>query len=327
MACLEQDCWIRLNTNAPWNDSGEGLFSTREIEMGHLIYTEFPETIVNHLDPKYRDNTGDGIDLLYFCRSSLTREKYDEELKYTLLGKNTADMLVKKRKGGIFDWTTELEMLSVKPTWVNHSCVPNMYRIDSNDLITGRLKCQFFALRDISEGEELTIAYEDVVEWESVSTRRAFLGREYGFFCRCLRCAEESELRDMEPLRPAHMNLSLQIRNDSRKMDGAGDHDTSRSVKTQDYKLPKTYSEDYLHLRHSKALSSSRGRTRLRLKSLLVGLRDRFNKSDIAENTLAMDSHDSLERLDEEDETHAAVAQSGLPLSIREQKRKENSTI
>lgn len=122
------------------------------------------------------------------------------------------------------------------------------------------------------------------------------------------------------------MNLSLQIRNDSRQMDGAGDHDTSRSVKTQDYKLPKTYSEDYLHLRHSKALSSGRGRTRLRLKSLLVGLRDRFNKSDIAENTLAMDSHDSLERLDEEDETHD-VAQPHLPLPIREQKRKENSTV
>lgn len=206
MACLEQDCWIRLNTNAPWNDTGEGLFSTREIEMGHLIYTEFPETIVNHLDPKYRENAGDGIDLLYFCRSSLTREKYDEELKYTLLGKNIADMLVKKRKGGIFDWTTELEMLSVKPTWVNHSCVPNMYRIDSNDLITGRLKCQFFALRDISEGEELTIAYENVVAWESVSTRRAFLGREYGFFCRCPRCAEEAELRDMEPLRRKYPN-------------------------------------------------------------------------------------------------------------------------
>lgn len=97
-------------------------------------------------------------------------------------------------------------------------------------------------------------------------------------------------------------------------------------MKTQDYKLPKTYSEDYLHLRHSKALSSGRGRTRLRLKSLLVGLRDRFNKSDIAENTLAMDSHDSLERLDEEDETHD-VAQPHLPLPIREQKRKENSTV
>ena len=59
----------------------------------------------------------------------------------------------------------------------NHSCVPNMDYLCGRD---GQLRV--VAIRDVAEGEELTIAYTDIVT-QSAHTRRATLQEEYFFNC------------------------------------------------------------------------------------------------------------------------------------------------
>lgn len=200
-----ESVWIRLSTDTYLNDGGDGLFAARDISQGCIIYTEFPET---EATPRGEPAPDEGRDLPNSdsYRSSVSsRGKYNTNIRYTIFGKSPSCKRVRRLKPHeIFDGVTresgDSGILVINPSWVNHSCAPNISRVDSSDLETKRLKCQFFALGDIKEGDELTIAYGPVIDLENVSLRRALLEAEYGFFCRCSRCASEAELRDSRPL-------------------------------------------------------------------------------------------------------------------------------
>jgi hypothetical protein len=75
----------------------------------------------------------------------------------------------------VFSFNKKLMLLN-HGTRFNHSCVPNVhYFFDDNE------KCMYFvAIRDICEGDELTIAYID-----GVCNQLESLKVTYGFDCRC----------------------------------------------------------------------------------------------------------------------------------------------
>uniref|UniRef100_A0A7N0UJR8 SET domain-containing protein n=1 Tax=Kalanchoe fedtschenkoi TaxID=63787 RepID=A0A7N0UJR8_KALFE len=72
--------------------------------------------------------------------------------------------------------------LWVLPSYINHSCCPNVRRLHVGDHVI------VVASRDIMAGEELTFAYFDV--FTPLAKRREMLGA-WGFDCRCIRCQFE----------------------------------------------------------------------------------------------------------------------------------------
>lgn len=69
--------------------------------------------------------------------------------------------------------------------FLNHSCDPNCL------VVYQRKNQRVFALRDIEEGEELTISY--IEKENSLQKRRDLLKESYCFTCECKRCKDEEE--------------------------------------------------------------------------------------------------------------------------------------
>ena len=67
----------------------------------------------------------------------------------------------------------------------NHSCQPNMVRIDNGKFVLAA------ATTDIKEGEEVTDSYGSTFTEEEWEDRRAKLKQDFWFSCLCLACREE----------------------------------------------------------------------------------------------------------------------------------------
>ena len=67
-------------------------------------------------------------------------------------------------------------------SYINHSCVPNSYKVFVGDILLLR------AIRPIKAGEELTISYVNLQEQK----RREYLKKTWGIDCRCPLCAAEA---------------------------------------------------------------------------------------------------------------------------------------
>ena len=74
--------------------------------------------------------------------------------------------------------------LSVLMGWHNHDCSPN-----AQSTITPGGEVTLTALKDVKDGEELTISYVDPTQ--PLEERRKTLLAHYGFECKCMRCATE----------------------------------------------------------------------------------------------------------------------------------------
>jgi SET domain-containing protein len=89
-------------------------------------------------------------------------------------------MMTAQKAKGIFKHATRL----------NHSCAPNCY-VSSNHKLE---ELCVYALQDIKQGEELTIAYNsDEVIFQDRQTKMQLLEDRYGFECTCPAC-EDTEL-------------------------------------------------------------------------------------------------------------------------------------
>ncbi|KAL1956436.1 hypothetical protein VTO42DRAFT_7323 [Malbranchea cinnamomea] len=89
---------------------------------------------------------------------------------------------------------------------INHSCMPNCQNVWNQNL--GKLTIHAF--KDIEEGEEITIAYVDAMEY--YDTRRERLEEAFGFKCDCEICTlspEESKDRDRRLQEMARLDASL----------------------------------------------------------------------------------------------------------------------
>ncbi|XP_021910169.1 LOW QUALITY PROTEIN: uncharacterized protein LOC110823968 [Carica papaya] len=85
--------------------------------------------------------------------------------------------------------------LWVLTSFINHSCHPNSRRLHVNDHVI------LHASRDIKAGEEITLAYFDVL---SQLGKRKEMSKKWGFVCKCKRCKVEEgayceqEMREIE---------------------------------------------------------------------------------------------------------------------------------
>lgn len=201
-------CWRREYTGH--SDHGHGLYATQDIPKGKTILSIYPEVVIhpNTLDgQRYSYIPDDAV----FSNGISKLDEFHTSRQRAILGKKPQVLYVsstqppknfkRKARETSTSRADELEIILVIPSLVNHSCAPNMFRVDSTSVQTRRLKCRFVAIRNIKIGEQLTILYNpESFNWEYPHTRRALLSKEYGFFCRCLKCVSQSGWADLMPL-------------------------------------------------------------------------------------------------------------------------------
>lgn len=100
------------------------------------------------------------------------------------------DIFQREICNGFCFWDTSYEKYAQaiipSASYFNHSCYPNAYKIN----IQG--KVYIYALREITQGEEITISY--VPHDYDRETRQNVLRTFFGFDCSCLRCISLSSL-------------------------------------------------------------------------------------------------------------------------------------
>ncbi|KAI5678996.1 hypothetical protein M9H77_09946 [Catharanthus roseus] len=84
------------------------------------------------------------------------------------------------------------------PSFINHSCDPNVRRLHIGDHLI------IHASRDIKAGEELTFAYFDVLQPFQNRKKQA---ENWGFICSCKRCRFEENLCHKQEMREVEMIL------------------------------------------------------------------------------------------------------------------------
>ncbi|KAK4430015.1 putative protein lysine methyltransferase SET5 [Sesamum alatum] len=77
--------------------------------------------------------------------------------------------------------------LWILASFINHSCDPNVRRLHVGDHVV------VHAARDVKAGEELTLAYFDVL---SPLNNRREMANNWGFLCRCKRCKFEDNVHE-----------------------------------------------------------------------------------------------------------------------------------
>ena len=76
---------------------------------------------------------------------------------------------------------------------MNHSCRPNCDVFHVGDSLN------VFALRSISQGEEISISYEPKIrQMKSLEGRKELLFNEFGFQCQCPLCEEQEKEEEEE---------------------------------------------------------------------------------------------------------------------------------
>lgn len=189
--------WKRKQPPTVQSDHGPGLYATQDIPRGTTILVEYPERVIQAEDDLPEDVVF-GFNLSTFDDFLTSRERVIHGKNPTLLCLFPPDGVAET------PGTLKEEIILVTPSLVNHSCAPNMLRVDSTSLETKRLECRFITTRNINAGDQLTTLYEPkVFKWELPHTRRALLSDVYGFFCRCRKCISQSGSRDLMPLAPA----------------------------------------------------------------------------------------------------------------------------
>ncbi|KAL9226189.1 hypothetical protein vseg_002030 [Gypsophila vaccaria] len=84
------------------------------------------------------------------------------------------------------------------PSFINHSCVPNVRRVHIGDYVV------VLASRDIKAGEEVTFAYYDVL---SPLNKRKEMAKAWGFTCRCKRCKHEEQMQSKPEFNEIELGL------------------------------------------------------------------------------------------------------------------------
>ncbi|PCH40034.1 hypothetical protein WOLCODRAFT_116534 [Wolfiporia cocos MD-104 SS10] len=104
-------------------------------------------------------------------------------------------------------------MFPLASRFFNHSCAPNAVARYIN-IVSEPVRMEVVAIRDIAEGEEITIPYLDPALPRD--TRRNALQLNYGFTCTCQLCSSTEWLRSIPP--PARGSQELIILETSLRM-------------------------------------------------------------------------------------------------------------
>lgn len=84
------------------------------------------------------------------------------------------------------------------PSFINHSCSPNMRRLHIGDFVI------VLASREVKAGEEITFAYYDVL---SPLNKRREMAKTWGFKCDCKRCKYEEEMQSKPEMEEIEIGL------------------------------------------------------------------------------------------------------------------------
>lgn len=177
---------------------GKGIIAQRSFAQGEVILAETPIFTLRAEDLTRRNAESvifaiskctpvqrEGFYGLYSCHSDFPRELGIFETNVLPCGTNDAKTSRAAVKGGIF-------LLGSR---FNSSCMPNTnnnWDAESEELV-------FRAIKDVRAGDELCIAYGNVLA--AREKRQAEMKRKFGFVCKCEACMlsgielEESDYR------------------------------------------------------------------------------------------------------------------------------------
>ncbi|KAG6828846.1 hypothetical protein H0H92_006605 [Tricholoma furcatifolium] len=195
---------------------GLGMFATRQIPTGSVIFVERPTIITPAIVPL----SGDARSSAFHSLSDALPQRRRDELHAMANCRGPEECTVEEGVSWTNGTAVELGLAGKARIGAmeyggvfliinrcNHSCGPNAaHKWDPTSFSTS-----LYALRPISPGEEITIIYTDVTQ--SRDTRRAHLLSHYRFTCLCSSCAlplhlvQESDarraaLRDWRHTRP-----------------------------------------------------------------------------------------------------------------------------
>ncbi|OTA94576.1 hypothetical protein M434DRAFT_10527 [Hypoxylon sp. CO27-5] len=169
-----------------------GLVATREIRAGELIMARTPAVMVNEkaiqalgkkavselLIRAVEELPSQHRESLLNLSTHSTPSDYGDKI-YRILQTNSF-------RTGYHDGNNPFYSLFTEVSRLNHDCRPTCaYHFDHTDF-----RHKVLAVRDITAGEELTIAYYDPLQPRSV--RQEKLQHEWGFQCSCARCSADA---------------------------------------------------------------------------------------------------------------------------------------
>lgn len=219
--------------------SGRGLFATRNVESGALMLVTKAVAVDRAIMPQDSGENAHLVIWKNFIDKVVETAKKCEHLSYLIsclsAGENDdvlevpdiaafrpeAELRTAANGGGSLDKERLLAILDVNSvledavsakvlgknadyqgvglwilaSFINHSCDPNVRRVHVGDHVI------VHAARDLKAGEELTLAYFDVL---TPREKRREMADNWGFVCGCKRCAFEDgsclkqETREME---------------------------------------------------------------------------------------------------------------------------------
>src|SRR5258706_2685698 len=170
---------VRSSTTA-----GEGLFATKKLQTGDLIFSERPLIVTMS---RFTDKTPADLER---CLQVLWMRLPDEQgMVLATLHHSPNPPLPLQDIVSINGWGFDPHPgaayhTGISPTYArcNHSCAPNaMARFDHV-----RFAIEVRAVRAVAPGEELFVSYVDVLDGRT--TRDQALRKDYGFACRCRIC-------------------------------------------------------------------------------------------------------------------------------------------
>lgn len=182
-------CHVRSSLTA-----GKGLFATRKLRTGDLIFSERPLIVtMSH----FTDKTPADLEQ---CLQVLWMRLPDEQgralatLHHSPNPPLPLQDIVSLNGWGFDPHPGAAYHTGIFPTYArcNHSCAPNAMARFNHTTFAIEVR----AVRGVAPGEELLVSYTNVLD--NRATRNLALKKNYGFECRCRVCAEPSTTKCAE---------------------------------------------------------------------------------------------------------------------------------
>jgi hypothetical protein len=189
---------------------GMSCVSTRNIRSGELILMESPVYLWDGLDWTEKDFFCELISRLCADNSSLEAMSflYPRSLddispeEFETMRMHLSDQILNELSTGTKMDTSYIVHVALILkhngfssglyrwlTMINHSCEPNCIKL--RPALGNSLYSEVWAIREILQGEEITINYCEFMEM-SFAERQSFLHANHGFRCDCTRCSREA---------------------------------------------------------------------------------------------------------------------------------------
>ncbi|KAJ7616366.1 hypothetical protein DFH06DRAFT_1012975 [Mycena polygramma] len=181
---------------------GRGMVAKALIKAGTLVLSEKPIFVINASVSRSASHTNENGILQDLGISGLAKEKREKfmELKNSFPERNPTVGRLSTNYLTIDlsptpDLASEVRACFETLSRANHSCMPNANYFFHFPTFSG----QFWAMRDIQAGEEITIMYVNILQ--GTAERQADTQRLYRFVCSCSACNVDETARKRSDVR------------------------------------------------------------------------------------------------------------------------------